>query len=230
VTIAKKSIRTLRFRQRNQLSFSEQESTLRDETASPLRQSDILWKIRPFEDTPKIEKLKWKASAELLRLDYRRENMEPPLILCPPGGKLLLEAWHDGTKIGRFGITSQRGPSFPPLEETIEELYGIKATAGIGIGAIIFMFVEPEYRGRSVGKLALDIVGLIHATVGADFTILVADDKSEANTLIQCYERLGFKRAPKLQDFMGSPNGQFGLSMIAPVQANIPEGCRIEWW
>ena len=196
----------------------------------PFRQADIVWKIRPWEELPTIEKIKWSTSTNLLRLDYRRKNMDPPLILCPPGGKMVLETWNKGTKIGRFGITCERGPSFPPIKETVQAVYGLKATGDIGIAAIIYMFVEPEYRGRSIGELALDMIALIHASVGSDFTILVADDKSKEETLVKWYEKHGYVRAPKLQDFMGSPNGQFGISMIAPTRAKLPEDVQIEWW
>lgn len=198
---------------------------------SALEHSDITWKVRPSEDSSLFENMRFKAMANLLRLDYCRGKMKPHLILCPPGEKVLLEAWYKGSrKIGRFGITCKRGPSFPPIEETVQELYGNSATAGIGIAAIIYMYVEPDYRGMGVGKLALEIIGIIHAACGADFTILVADDKSDTRALVKWYETLGYSRAPKLQEFMGSPNEEFGVAMIAPTRLEIPQEYRIEWW
>lgn len=100
-----------------------------------------------------------------------------------------------------------------------------------GIAAIIYMVVEEEYRGRAVGELALDIIGLIHHSVGCGHTVLVADDKSgEEQKLVQWYERHGFVRAPKLQAFMGSPDGQFGITMLGPTKSEVPKHVQIEWW
>lgn len=195
-----------------------------------LRHSDIVWKIRPSENTSKLDKMKWIASANLLRLNYQRKNEKVPFIILPPGEQMLLEAWYEGEKIGRFGITCQKGPSFPPIEETIREIYDVATAGGIGIAAVIYMFIEPEFRGRSIGKLALDIIAYIHASIGADFTVLVADDKSENETLVNWYEHRGYSRAPKLQDFMGSPGGNFGITMIGPTRAEAPASCQIEWW
>jgi GNAT superfamily N-acetyltransferase len=125
--------------------------------------------------------------------------------------------------------------SAPPIATTVQQLYGMDARLGptLGIAAIIFLFVEPEYRGRDVGKLALQVIALIQGCANADFTILVADDKSGAErTLVKWFEAQGgYKQAPLLQDMMGSPHEQFGVSMIAPTNATgVPHGCKIQWW
>ena len=39
------------------------------------------------------------------------------------------------------------------------------------------MFIEPAYRGRSLGRLALEVIAFLHRSVAdCDYTILVADD------------------------------------------------------
>lgn len=93
------------------------------------------------------------------------------------------------------------------------------------------MFVEPEYRGRNVGGLALEAISAIHAVQAVDFTVLVADDDGSGG-LVRWYEGRGFARAPRMQNVLGSPDERFGVAMIAPVQ--IEEGfferCRVKWW
>jgi GNAT superfamily N-acetyltransferase len=208
---------------------------------SPFTHADIQWKIRPQEGTPMTELWKWQAQANTFRLGFTLKGMDPPMIYFPPNWEqLLLEAWKDGKRLGRFGITCRKGPLAPPIEETIASLYGISAATtttpttnpDIGLAAIIFMFCEPEYRGRSLGSLALDVIDLIHQSIGSNYTLLVADDKSGGvKSLVKWYEGHGFSRAPKLQDFMGSPAMQFGVTMIGPTRkSNLPKHIKIEWW
>ena len=195
---------------------------------SPFTHNDITWKIRPKEGTPMPEMVKWQAQVALKKLEY---GDNPPLIVCPPGGQLLLEAHHQGKRIAKFGITSQSGPLAGPIVETIQDAFQETPAQDTGLAAIVYMVVEQDFRGRSLGQLALDIIGLIHYSVGCGYTVLVADDKSgEAQTLVKWYERHGFARAPKLQDFMGSPNGQYGITMIGPTKSEPPQGVTIEWW
>ena len=205
---------------------------------TPLTHADILWKIRPPPEATKRQRLKWKVTANLLRWECILRRRPVPTVLCPNNfPSIVLEAHlkRPKQKIGRNGITCQRGPSAPPIAETVEQLYGISASLAqtIGIAAVIYMVVEPEFRGRNVGSLALEVIALIHAKVNADFTILVCDDKSsrEVRTLVKWYEGNGYKRAPLLQNMMGSPNEQFGVSMIAPTDGRgVPDGCTIQWW
>ena len=63
------------------------------------------------------------------------------------------------------------------VNETLEELYGVSSSIfGKSIGAIIYMFVEPEYRGLGIGSLALEAIAAIQTVQGCDYTVLVADD------------------------------------------------------
>lgn len=153
------------------------------------------------------------------------------------GGQAMLEAYYrpDKTKrkyvkIAKFGFTTERGPSNEPIQETIHEFYGIeKNRYNVGIGAIIYMFVEPEYRKKNVGIMALQIISMIHSIQGCDFTVLVANDGGSGK-LIPWYEQHGYKPAPALQQMMGSPNGIYGTSMISPTQQAIPDSLCLKWW
>jgi len=147
--------------------------------------------------------------------------------------------------IGRFGITTNSGPPIPPILESVKDLYGIDFP-NVRTAAIIYMVVEPPYRGRNVGQLALQIISLIHAIQGCDFTILVANDQAiqqaqrtgktmpavEDCKLIQWYQKYGnFSVAPKLQEALGSPNGKYGITMMAPTDKRLPSShCKIQWW
>ena len=99
----------------------------------------------------------------------------------------------------------------------------------VGVGAIIYMFVEEPYRKRDVGGLVLDVISLIHSIQGCDFSVLVADDDGSGK-LVKWYEAHGFTKAPKLQECFGSPDGAHGLAMISPTRRILPDGCCIKWW
>ena len=200
--------------------------------SAPLQHKDIVWKIALPPETPWFEKLKTKISANLLRWDYQRQGVDPPLVQCPqtPNQQVVLEAYLGGKKVARFGISVSSGPSLPEIEETVQELYGNVPVAGVRSAAIIYMFVEPEYRHRDLGRLALEVIALIHAYQNCDFTVLVADDNGSGK-LVDWYERKGnFRRAPKLQEPFGSPGGKLGITMIAPTNRTVPQDCCIQWW
>eukprot|EP00521_Asterionellopsis_glacialis_P016881 CAMPEP_0195303306 /NCGR_PEP_ID=MMETSP0707-20130614/32581_1 /TAXON_ID=33640 /ORGANISM="Asterionellopsis glacialis, Strain CCMP134" /LENGTH=272 /DNA_ID=CAMNT_0040366811 /DNA_START=48 /DNA_END=866 /DNA_ORIENTATION=- len=197
-----------------------------------LTHDDIVWKLRPPPETPFLRQVLVRLGANLIRLDCLWKGQDPPLVLCPKvGGTAVLEAHYQHTRIARFGLTTQRGPSAPPIEETVQEIYDIQQLplGGIGAAAIIYMVVEPPYRRLGVGTLALEVIAAIHAIQGCDFTMLVADDNGSGK-LVQWYETNGFTVAPQLQTLMGSPDGQFGTSMIAPTKESLSTSCRIQWW
>lgn len=93
------------------------------------------------------------------------------------------------------------------------------------------MYVEPTYRNRNVGSLALNVISAIQSVQAVDFTVLVA---SGDEGLVEWYERNGYVRAPLLQEAMGSAGGEFGVTMIAPVGVGATEGffdeCNLKWW
>lgn len=193
---------------------------------------DVEWVLSPPPETPMLEKMKIKAAANAIRAELLLKDEPIPPILCPKGGKAELECFRNGSKIAKFGLTTSRGPSHPLIDETIQELYGISASLdGKGIGAIIYMFVEPEYRGKGIGTLALEAIAAIQSVQGCDFTVLVADDDGSGK-LIQWYQDCGYKQAPKLQELFGSPEAKYGITMIRPtsVRSDIFAKCKIKWW
>ncbi|GFH59437.1 hypothetical protein CTEN210_15913 [Chaetoceros tenuissimus] len=209
-------------------SFNEnQESEL-----IQLTHKDIEWILSPPPEMPMMDKLKIKAGAKALHAELVLKDQPIPPVLCPIGGKAELECFKDGKKIAKFGFTTNRGPSAPPIDETIEEYFGVsKSIDGKGIGAIIYMFVEPEFRGRGIGTLALEAIAAVQIVQGCDFTVLVADDDGSGK-LIKWYEDYGYKQAPRLQNLFGSPDAEFGITMIRPtsVRSDIFADCQIKWW
>lgn len=203
---------------------------------SLLNHTNIVWKVRPPPNTVSRRKRVWlRLAANIIRLDCLIKGQEPPLVLCPKGGQAVLEAHYRPVhsskyeKIARFGFTTERGPTISPIRETVHDIYGLNPELSVGVGAIIYMFVEEAYRKKNVGSLALEVISLIHAIQGCDFTVLVADDNGSGR-LIQWYEEQGYSKAPKLQECFGSPNGIHGVTMIAPTRRVKPEGCSITWW
>jgi len=202
-----------------------------------LTHEEILWKMRPPPETSMFRKFMLRFGANIIRVDAMLKGQEPPFCLCPKGGQCVLEAHYKvpgsskQIKIGRFGITSIRGPPAPEIDETARELFDGQAwrQASVGTAAIIYMFVEPDYRKRNVGALALEIISAIHSNQGVDFTILVADDNGSGK-LIEWYEQYGFKRAPKLQSLLGSANKEYGVAMMAPTDRRISAAVKLKWW
>lgn len=200
-----------------------------------LKQADITWRLSLPPDTPLFQKLQWKISGKLLKLQCQFQGVDPPRLIFPLGGQAVLEAYDRTTKskkLGRFGIVTEAGPSTPELEQTVQEIYNNdNPVATVRAAAIIYMFVEPAHRGRGLGCLALETIAFLHAARGCSYTLLVADDKSpQQQTLVRWYERHGYTRAPYLQNLLGSPDGVYGVTMIAPTATSVPEDCRVEWW
>ena len=201
-------------------------------TISALTHKDIVWKLRPPAGTGRRKRLWLRFAANVIRLDCMIFRKQLPTSLCPKGNQALLEAHtHDEkgklVKIGRFGFTTERGAPTQQIQETVSDLYGINQQASVG--AIIYMFVEPEYRARNVGTLALEVIRCIHAIQNIDFTVLVVDDNGSGK-LNDWYLKRGYLKAPKLQNMLGSPDAVHGISMITPTNLALDEDCRIKWW
>jgi len=163
---------------------------------------------------------------------------QPPPLLCPAGGQAVLEVYvdddDDGEKrrrqkqIARFGITTKSGPPCPEIIQTLSDTSDVD----VGVAAIIYMYINPSHRGRGVGERALQVIRAIHAHQKCDYTVLVADDDGSGK-LVKWYERNGFRRAPLLQEVMGSPGGSYGVTMIGErnfVNDDFFEECPIKWW
>lgn len=66
------------------------------ESPKQLSHFDVEWKLRPPEDSSRLQRLKFKLGANILRLDSKLRGSELPLVLCPRGGRALLEAYYKG--------------------------------------------------------------------------------------------------------------------------------------
>jgi hypothetical protein len=222
---------------------SEPTTTDVDDSTRPFTHADIVWKIRNPPNTRRVRKIITRLAANLIRLDAIIKRVDPPLVMCPRGGQAVLEAYttvknpnkkgkRKGklVKIGRFGITTESGPPVAAIQDTVSDLYGLNPIIMVRTAAIIYMFVEPEYRQRETGTLALQVITLLHAIQGCDFTVLVADDNGSGKLVEWYQETGGYMLAPKLQDVFGSPDQKFGITMIAPTNSVLPDDCKIQWW
>jgi ribosomal protein S18 acetylase RimI-like enzyme len=199
----------------------------------PFSHQEITWKLRPPQETKRWRKYLILLAARFILLQCKWKGVDPPFCLCPKGGKATLEAYltqDPSSMIAKFGITTIRGPPADPINQSVEELYDMDLQGRfVASAAIIFMHVQPNYRRRNLGALALELISALHATQGADVTLLVADDNGSGK-LVEWYERHGFRRAPLLQDLLGSPGGKYGITMIAPTNANLSRDCKLQWW
>ena len=89
-----------------------------ESTKKKLTHADITWKLRPPENTTKLTRLQTKIGANVLRLYSKFKGQKLPPVLCPKGGRAMLEAYYREPglfkrrrMIGRFGFTTSRGPS-----------------------------------------------------------------------------------------------------------------------
>jgi len=199
-----------------------------------LTHKDIVWKLRPPAGTSFLKRLWLRLAATMIRFDCFLFRKKTPTVLCPKGGQALLEAHIRNSqnklvKVGRFGFTTERGKPAQQIQDTAHDIYNIPNNIILGVAAIIYMFVEPKYRKRDIGKLALEVIGCIHSIQGCDFTVLVVDDDGSGK-LVDWYTKNMFTKAPKLQHLMGSPNEIHGVTMIAPTNSRIQKDCRIRWW
>lgn len=196
---------------------------------------DVIWKLRPPPETSWWKRLTLRLASNMIRLECKFKGVDPPFCLCPKGGRATLEAHilnsqQRQCRVGKFGITTLRGPPADEINESVEELYGIELQGrSVGSAAIIYMSVDPSHRHKGIGALALEVISTIHAMQGIDFTLLVADDDGSGK-LVAWYEAHGYKRAPKLQDILGSPGGKYGITMIGPTSSQLSPACRLQWW
>lgn len=213
-------------------SYHRRSPRIKAQTNGKYTHEDIVWKLRPAHGTSLWKRITLRFASNVLRIESKIKGVDPPFCLCPKGGQAVLEAHipKKRGKIGKFGISTLRGPPAPEIDTSVEELFGIDLNgANVASAALIYMFVEPEYRKKGVGELALEVVSTIHALQGCDVTLLVADDDGSGK-LMEWYEQHGFKQAPKLQDLLGSPNGKYGVTMIAGASQLISPACKLKWW
>lgn len=200
-----------------------------------LTHGDVIWKLRPPPEYPRWRRIWLRLACNVLRLEFLIRGRRLPTVLCPRGGRALLECYikqngrRRAERIAKIGFTTEAGAPIPPIQDTVRDLYGRNPDILVRTGAIIYMYVEPQYRKRNVGSLGLEVVSLVQACQNLDFCVLVANDKGSGR-LVSWYESHNFQRAPKLQDAFGSPNAVFGVTMIAPTRKQMPENCTLQWW
>ena len=61
-----------------------------------LEHSDIEWRLRPPEGASRLQRMKLKLGANILRLDSRLKGQTLPHVLCPRGGQAMLEGYLKG--------------------------------------------------------------------------------------------------------------------------------------
>jgi hypothetical protein len=71
---------------------------------APLTHSDIEWRLRPPEGTSRLNRLKLKLGANILRLDTKLKGRTLPPVLCPRGGQAVLEAYFKGEAFMSYSI------------------------------------------------------------------------------------------------------------------------------
>jgi GNAT superfamily N-acetyltransferase len=197
---------------------------------------DIMWQLGPSIDAPVWSKLLWKTKADPVR-SFQNFNNERILI---PKAFATLQAFLRNSKtrnpIAKFGITTESGPFCEELEETIQDIYQDNCGGGaIGVAAIKYMFVEPEYRRQGLGSLALEVISQIHAWQKCSYTVLIADDDGSGK-LIEWYKSHGFSLAPKLDRVFGcvqnssscvdngTASSVLGIAMISPTSSKLSNG------
>jgi GNAT superfamily N-acetyltransferase len=229
-----------------------------NKTISSIDTNQIQWKIRPCENPTLIQMIQWYISGISMYLQQQRifQNDSSDIPCLVPqvqmqssnennkNNMIVLFAFYHQQVIGRFGFVPIPGSISPtPLLNAVQRIYHYDfndrktMVEFIPAGAIIYMYIEPKYRGYNIGSIALQIIHSIQASYHCDYNILVANDKSSNSNshshdnnnnnidddgngnrkLVQWYLRNGYSIAPELQDMLGSPNGIYGIAMIAPT-------------
>lgn len=80
------------------LNLSSENEIYTENTRSSglLTHSDIDWRLRPPEGTSLLDRCKLKIGANILRLDSKLKGRSLPPVLCPKGGRAVLEAYYKG--------------------------------------------------------------------------------------------------------------------------------------
>ncbi|GAX25619.1 hypothetical protein FisN_28Hh098 [Fistulifera solaris] len=194
---------------------------------------DLQWKVTLPEKTTPWERLQYLGKRyweTLTQGSNEFTTQSAPLILPRTSGnsQLVLKAYLPAQfatekHVIRMGFTTQTGPPLPLLETTRRKLKCEDDDEGNNLRtmALIFIWIDPQYRGLQWGIQAMQILRYIHFTMGADCTVIVANDKGSGR-LVPWYEQQGFVQALELQDCLGSPNQIYGTAMVGRTLSKKP--------
>lgn len=195
---------------------------------------DLEWNFKHAEKTVGWERFQCHAHTMLSALIFFSFNRDTTtMAVAPPRhpttGYVILEGSLPNKKsvIVRIGLTTRVGPPLPPLAATTRELLQSDdsniSTTNRDCMALIFVWIDPDYRGQQWGVQAVSLVRYLHGIWGAASTVLVAAD-SGSGRLVPWYEQQGFVQATELQDYMGSPNCIHGTVMMGRTLQEPPSG------
>ncbi|GAX21406.1 hypothetical protein FisN_28Lh098 [Fistulifera solaris] len=194
---------------------------------------DLRWKVKLPENAKLWERLQYSGNRfweTFTQGSNELTTLSAPFITPRSSGnsQVVLEAYLPAQfttekPVIRMGFTTQAGPPLPLLETTLQKLNFEIDDEGNNIRtmALIFIWIDPEYRGLQWGVQAMRIVRYIHFSMGADCTVIVANDKGSGR-LVSWYEQQGFVQALELQDCLGSPNQIYGTAMVGRTLAEKP--------
>lgn len=200
-------------------------------------------------------KLAWQAQTKWTRMQQsqQQQQSELPWVVLPPQNDkerivMVLQAYWDQELVAKFGFTVHPGPPNPLVNDAVSELWpefqplplnsgSNDAFVDIRAAAVIYMYIEPAYRQKRLGSVALQMMRTIHAIQQCHATILVADDNGSGK-LVQWYQQPqqgNFQIVPPyLQEFLGNPNQKYGVAMMALTPSLTADGTanlpRVEWW
>ncbi|CAM9237361.1 unnamed protein product [Choristocarpus tenellus] len=121
--------------------------------------------------------------------------------------------WGRRKVVGRAGLRTTAGVS-PRMDAALRELFDWKSVSGgfslnrVEVPPIVFVFVDPRYRGLRLGRRLFLECMCILARKGFCFALITVQDNG-AGGLFRFYEEMGFVMA---EDQLGIPR-----AMIAPI-------------
>lgn len=233
-------------RQQRRISLTLQTTdTPLSSSTTIIKFEDLEWKLQLPENTSWSDRIQYRAKRWWDTIAHRNN---PPIqtttrLVTPRtsgNGQIVLEGYLPSQldskrkPVIRMGFTTQAGPSLPLHPTTLERLklfssnnksendnYYDENNTNIQTMALIFLWIDPQYRGLQWGIQAMRIVRYIHYTLGAQCTVIVANDKGSGR-LVPWYEQQGFVQALELQECLGSPNQIYGTAMVGRTLADRP--------
>lgn len=195
-------------------------------SSSPLLSFEQLqWKLNFPENTKWWERIQYKAKRVLETVDPASQTTRIVSPRSSGNTQMIVEAYlptqpASTNPIIRMGMTTQAGASLP-LNQTTREKLNLSKINEASTMALIFLWIDPQYRGLQWGIEAMRIVRYIHFSLGAECTVIVANDK-DSGRLVSWYEQQGFVQALELQECLGSPNQIYGTAMVGRTLAEEP--------